>query len=147
MCIKTVSILYLIQWLLLAYQNGHPVLYVFTIVRNRRVDWTAVYGLRFVNKNDLVYCKCLLQSFSYSLFTCLWACSPRYILLEIKTMGFVYVLFDYQMQEVCFHDDVIKWGHFPRYWPFVWGIHRSPVNSPHRGQWAELNCFLWSAPE
>ena len=23
------------------------------------------------------------------------------------------------------HDDVIKWKHFPRYWPFVRGIHRS----------------------
>ena len=33
------------------------------------------------------------------------------------------------------HDDIIKWKHFPRYWPFVWGIHRSPVNSPHKGQW------------
>ena len=32
-------------------------------------------------------------------------------------------------------DDVIKWKHCPRYWPFVWGIHRSPVNSPHKGQW------------
>ena len=21
------------------------------------------------------------------------------------------------------------------YWPFVWGIHRSPVNSHHKGQW------------
>ena len=34
-----------------------------------------------------------------------------------------------------FHDDVIKWKHFPRNWPFVRGIHRSPVNSPHEGQW------------
>ena len=33
------------------------------------------------------------------------------------------------------HDGVIKWKHFPRYWPFVRGIHRSPVNSPHKGQW------------
>ena len=33
------------------------------------------------------------------------------------------------------HDDVIKWKTFPRYWPFVWGIHRWPVNSPHIGQW------------
>ena len=33
------------------------------------------------------------------------------------------------------HDDVIKWKHFPHYWPFVRGIHRSPVNSPHKGQW------------
>ena len=33
------------------------------------------------------------------------------------------------------HDDVTKWKHFPRYWPFVWGVHRWPVNSPHKGQW------------
>ena len=33
------------------------------------------------------------------------------------------------------HDDVIKWKHFPLYWPFVRGIHRSPVNSPQKGQW------------
>ena len=36
---------------------------------------------------------------------------------------------------VVVHDDVIKWKHFPRNWPFVRGIHRSPVNSPHKGQW------------
>ena len=29
----------------------------------------------------------------------------------------------------------IKWKHFPRYWPFMRGIHWSPVNSPHKGQW------------
>ena len=34
-----------------------------------------------------------------------------------------------------YHNDVIKWKHFPCYWPFVRGIHRSPVNSPHKGQW------------
>ena len=34
-----------------------------------------------------------------------------------------------------YHDDVIKWKHFPRNWPFVRGIHWSPVNSPHNGQW------------
>ena len=33
------------------------------------------------------------------------------------------------------HDDVIKWKHFPRNWPFVRGIRRFPVNSPHKGQW------------
>ena len=32
------------------------------------------------------------------------------------------------------HDDVTKWKHFPRHWPFLRGIHRSPVNSPHKGQ-------------
>ena len=29
----------------------------------------------------------------------------------------------------------IKWKHFPHYRPFVRGIHRSPVNSHHKGQW------------
>ena len=33
------------------------------------------------------------------------------------------------------HDDVIKWKHFPYYWPFVRGIHRSPVDSPLKCQW------------
>ena len=42
------------------------------------------------------------------------------------------------------HDDVIKWKHFPRYWPFVRGIHRSPVNSSHKGQWrgALMFCLI-----
>ena len=44
-------------------------------------------------------------------------------------------------------DDVIKWKHFPRYWPFVSGIHRSPVNSPHKASDAVLWCCLWSASE
>ena len=39
------------------------------------------------------------------------------------------------VNDICIHDDVIKWKHFPRYWSFVRGIHRSPVNSRHKGQW------------
>ena len=40
------------------------------------------------------------------------------------------------------------WRHemdFPRYWPFVRGIHRSPVNSPHKGQWrgALMFSLIW----
>ena len=43
------------------------------------------------------------------------------------------------------HDDVIKWKRFPRYWPFVRGIHRSPVNSTHKGQWrgALMFSLIW----
>ena len=29
----------------------------------------------------------------------------------------------------------------PRYWPFVRGIHWSPVNSPHKGQWCGALMF------
>ena len=38
------------------------------------------------------------------------------------------------------NEQISWWRHqmktFPRYWPFVVrGIHRSPVHSPHKGQW------------
>ena len=48
------------------------------------------------------------------------------VLLEIKLATYYYY----------YTDDVIKWKHFPRYWPFVSGIYRPPVNSPHKGQWS-----------
>ena len=46
-----------------------------------------------------------------------------------------------------FHDDVIKWKHFPRYWSFVRGIHRSRWIPSTKASDAELWCFLWSTPE
>ena len=47
---------------------------------------------------------------------------------------------------IWYHDDVIKWKHFPRYWPFVRGIHRFPVNSPHKGQWRGALMFSLICP-
>ena len=47
---------------------------------------------------------------------------------------------------VLMHDDVIKWKHFPRCWPFVRWIHWSPLNSPHEGRWrGALRFSLMSA--
>ena len=48
--------------------------------------------------------------------------------------GLVECYFDV-LPDFASHDDVIRWKHFPRNWPFVRGIHRSPVNSSHKGQW------------
>ena len=45
------------------------------------------------------------------------------------------------MHTLCMRDDVIKWKHFPRYWPFVRGIHRSQVDSPRKIQWREALLF------
>ena len=39
------------------------------------------------------------------------------------------------------NDDFIMWRHFPWYWPFVQGIHRSLLNSPHKGQWCRALMF------
>ena len=62
----------------------------------------------------------------------------KYFLLQFIEIK-IFLIFD-----VLCHDDVIKWKHFPRYWPFVRGIHRSPVNSPHKGQWrgALMFCLI-----
>ena len=44
------------------------------------------------------------------------------------------MLFATQIAVSNYNDDVVKWKYFLRYCPFVRGIHRSPVNSPHIGQ-------------
>ena len=46
-----------------------------------------------------------------------------------------------QKDRIIQHDNAIKWKHFPRYWPFVQGIHRSPANSPHKDQWRKALMF------
>ena len=60
----------------------------------------------------------------------------RYLFIFV---GFISIHGDHpvtvnEFQRIISHDDVIKWKHFPRYWPSVRGIHRSPVNSSHKGQ-------------
>ena len=71
------------------------------------------------------------------------------MLLQQQLVHCAPFVFDY-FSSICrqwsLHNDVIKWKHFPRYWPFVRGIHMSPVNSPHKGQWRgalmfSLICF------
>ena len=62
---------------------------------------------------------------------------------ELNTVGIYskepnnpcYRLHAYSGRDSYIYDNVIKWKYFPCYWPFVRGIHRSPVNSPHKGQW------------
>ena len=53
-------------------------------------------------------------------------------------------LFDWRIYgHSALHDDVIKWKHFPSYWPSVWGGHRSPVNSSHKDQWHGVWWFFF----
>ena len=44
-----------------------------------------------------------------------------------------------------YHDDAIRWKHFPRYWHFVRGISDRWISLTKAGD-EELWCFLWSAP-
>ena len=59
---------------------------------------------------------------------------PRASFSRTSSLRYIYLL-------IHAHDDVIKWRHFPRYCPFVRGIHQSPVNSPHKGQWHRASMF------
>ena len=52
---------------------------------------------------------------------------------------------------VCLLGSQSWWRHhmetFPRYWPFVRRLHRSPMNSPQKGHWRWAIILFWSAPE
>ena len=49
--------------------------------------------------------------------------------------GFVVVMYWFTLPiYVRAHDDVIAWKHFPHYWSFLRGNHRSPV-VPSQSQW------------
>ena len=77
----------------------------------------------------------LLQSTSFRLETGL-DCAYDYVTVRpLMGMGCVRRI----------HDDVIKWKHFPSHGPFLRGIHRSPMNSPHKGQWrgALVISLIW----
>ena len=61
--------------------------------------------------------------------------------LYIKMFWYNVLQFNYSTSVFMLHDDDIKWKHFPHYWPFVHGIHWSPINSPHKGEWREALMF------
>ena len=63
------------------------------------------------------------------LITSPWFVIATNVVQIVGVLSFKYSWF------LCNNDDVIKWKHFPRNWPFVREIHRSPVNFPHKGQW------------
>ena len=76
----------------------------------------------------------------------LWSLAVQliwYLLILIKSVQLIFKLVALIWLK---HDDVIKWKYFPRYWSFVRGIHRSPVNSPHKGQWRGALMFSLICP-
>ena len=81
-------------------------------------SWIPLHGTGFTEncQNDNFWCR---QSWRRHIFWFWW--SQLSIFINDISIS-VYKL-------VLKHDDIIKWKHFPRYWPFVRGIHQS------KGQW------------
>ena len=99
-----------------------------------RSSTIARYMLKFTHKEDH-YNRCRVKedkNIHNGQSQCLGCCWPSWWRKEPR----------HRQREIDqIHDYVIKWKHFPRYWPFVRGIHRSPVNSPHKGQWRGASMF------
>ena len=74
------------------------------------------------------YCSSILHTHCYTI----------YALTLLNIVGLIRLLYS-QPQVFMMMSSNGWWRHqmetFPRYWPFMWGIHRSTVNSPHKGQW------------
>ena len=87
------------------------------------------YNIKRLGYWPSVWQICLTGNFSK------WRTSTKKEAIIILPMATEITRAPFQYKAVFPHDDVIKWKHFPRYWPFVRGIHRSPVNSSHKGQW------------
>ena len=118
--------------------------------RNHRYEGTSVTRFLSCLRTDFIFKPTNLKLFSghvytnlvmYSISNSLNNCSTCH---ELGTCIAFFVFCCGLVQVVCTrpwslhywpHNDVIKWKHFSRYWPYVRGIHRSPVNSPHKGQW------------
>ena len=99
------------------YDDRHSYPYTRALLRTH---WETINS--YIKENIL----CWIWNKNANLWLILWpmagnnsACLWMYITLAVDKW---------------YHDDVIKWKKIPRYWPSVRGIHRSPVNSPHKGQ-------------
>ena len=60
---------------------------------------------------------------------------------NIQAEWIAFRVLQFRCYSVQYRDDVIKWKHFLRYWPFVRGFHQSLVNFPHKGQWRAALMF------
>ena len=89
----------------------------------------------------------ILRHFADAVFKCIYVCQNLTEMHFLARGPYSELILSMNMRQTfirnsddpfCWHpwdDDVIKWKHFPRYWPFVRGNPRSPVNSPHKAQW------------
>ena len=103
------------RWVSIGLYNG--------LVPNRRqvIIW---------NNDDLVYWR-IYDSFDESIII-VWV--REYGCHGVKSSPKQGMVTYYPYDNWTWHD-VIKWKHFSRYWSFVRGIYRSPVNTPQKGQW------------
>ena len=96
---------------------------------------------------DRRHCPIEHRTHSFTLDRCLSDVDPRVFVLRSEIHILVYMYFKFGWYESCHKtvgsDDVIKWKHFPRYWPFVQGIIPVTGEFPSQGPVTRrFNVFL-----
>ena len=110
------------------------------------VDHSAYYGPTISKCGDAYWpmILCSAKSILLWLNTCVNVLSTlvgKLLLNEDIREALLNLSFGSGNLECSRHDDASKWKHFPRNWPFMRGIRRSSVNSPHKGQWRRALMF------
>ena len=95
-------------------------------------DTTPKYGESYHKKSKMI-CS-VAEHVCFCPTRLLFLCKSHMLFREINTVSRICIS-NLVITDFFNHGDVIKWKHFPRYWPFVRGIHRSPINCAHKGQW------------
>ena len=120
------------------------------VTLKNRGYWKTIIAVNVVRLESLNY---LCHTADYSDIgerTLFWAEFNCMSIIEHPNITFLAdtgpVLPYYRLIKMFYSCDVIKWKKWkkkknPRYWPFVWGIHRSPVNSHYKGQWRGVLMF------
>ena len=115
-----------------------------------RMFLEATWGYH-IALNNLLYVLYAVRAHVYFVAFCVWCVSHLFVNSTMKWVMWqysrhetpicrkMYFHFTFHLHYFKFgdridlklnHDDVIKWRHFPRYWPFERGIHLSPQKGP-----------------
>ena len=123
----------------LLYGQAMPHWRLLLIRRTRRLVaiLKQATSFRWPFKSNHPFNRCLLCS--------LWKLRVRHSLVISSRLQLI--LFHWSIGFSVIINMMTSSNHFPRYWPFVRGIHRSRWILPPKASDAELWCFLWFAPE
>ena len=121
----------------------HPVLYSLPLPDYHPFIYSFIHPYPFIHPLTLPKYRLMLTTIRSALWLQMLLTMPCWFGHGCPKSHFILYVY-----HITVHDDIIKWNHFPRCWPFLRGIRRPPVNSPHKGQWLRALMFsLWSAPE
>ena len=96
-----------------------------------------------------MYSKCIKQSIAYDTSSIMSVANvivatnlPDHFVVFLLLCGSCVVAVFVMVLTGTKHDDIIKWKHFPRYWPFVREIDRWPWISQTKASDAKLWCIF-----